>query len=647
MSTQTDLKRVENPNSRVVRVERLADRNNEVLLVGESPGITRVTFTDQNDRVEVHEVIVSAHTMHTMQDKVNKLTLRKGEQKTEIFPKAPIFGWSINRSEVVNIIQSIADKEGKTIVFQGIGAGNATVTFWANKEKSEVMSIWEVDIPAENRFVQLRELIKKIAPTDSVEVHPLTGSRASIDEQTGKFKEEATHAVLLTGTVASAETAQLIAKAANALFPPTRISTASTESGTNVQTDMIDQLNVINQIRVGGVHQIQLEVVVAIVNRSQARNMSFSFAINGTNAFGASFFGAPFSFANAISPGPATVASAMNASGAANIPFGVLNNKNGFLGFLQALSTENLAKVLAEPRVVTLSGRPANILSGGETPLLTSSGQGAPTVSYKQFGTVVNALPIVLRNNKIYLEVKSEISDIDNTLGISIPGITPTIIPGFRTRSAQVAVEIEDGQTLAIGGLIQNTVNASISRVPVLGDLPLLGAAFTSKSYTETEQELVILVTPRLVDPIDCTKIPKYLPGRETRSPDDFELFLEGIMEAPRHPRNVILHPRYFKGAHTLSDNYGRIPCADGDCYGRGGNCATGHCAPGHTSGLRSADSGMARTGLSPMPPVISYSEVPATPTSRPGVIVEPESPSFPSIPRQMDNRPLLPPINR
>src|SRR6185295_9908316 len=138
------------------------------------------------------------------------------------------------------------------------------------------------------------------------------------------------------------------------------------------------------------------------------------------------------------------------------------------------------------------------------------------------FGTVVKFLPVVLGNGKIHLEVNPELSNINQAAGISIPGATPTIVPGFDVRSALVTVEMEDGQTLAIGGLIQNRQTASITRVPVLGDLPYLGALFSSKNYIEQEEEMIILVTPRLVEPVDCTKIPKYLPGRETRSASDF-----------------------------------------------------------------------------------------------------------------------------
>src|SRR5262249_4831914 len=158
----------------------------------------------------------------------------------------------------------------------------------------------------------------------------------------------------------------------------------------------------------------------------------------------------------------------------------------GFVGFLQALRTEGLAKFIAEPKVVTLSGRPAYIADGGETPILTSSGQGAPSVTYKTFGTLVNFLPIVLGNGKIHLEIRPEVSNLNAAAGISInTGLSVTQVPGFDIRLVQVAVQIEDGQTLAIGGLIQNSINTTVSKVPILGDIPFLGTAFSSKQSSE------------------------------------------------------------------------------------------------------------------------------------------------------------------
>src|SRR5262249_8771733 len=157
-------------------------------------------------------------------------------------------------------------------------------------------------------------------------------------------------------------------------------------------------------------------------------------------------------------------------------------------------------------------GRPGHIVSGGETPILTTSGTGAPNVSYKQFGTVVNFLPIVLEDGKIHLEVRPEISRINAANGINLPSsIGTTNVPGFDVRGGQVAVQIEDGQTLAIGGLVQNVVNATANKVPILGDIPFLGAAFSVKQFNEQEEEMIILVTPRLVHPLSCNQIPKYL----------------------------------------------------------------------------------------------------------------------------------------
>ena len=243
-----------------------------------------------------------------------------------------------------------------------------------------------------------------------------------------------------------------------------------------------------------------------------------------------------------------------------------------------------------------------------------------------------------------------------------------TSAPGFKTRSCQVAVQIEDGQTLAIGGLIQNTIAGTIARVPILGDLPYLGVLFSQKSFTETEEEMIILVTPRLVDPVDCTKIPKYLPGRETRAPDDYEFFLEGILEAPRGPRSVVFHPHLYQAAYKNAPNIGQIPCADGSCNNRGGaGCANGNCAPGSAALPRTG--GMANSNAPiPSPSFPDTTVVPAAnfrvapePQGVPATLpmlpqmrdlpptLGPATPTVPSTPplsRAFENRPALPPVN-
>jgi pilus assembly protein CpaC len=664
MTTRADLKRVENPNSRVVKVERIPNKNNEILLVAEHPGRTLVTFIDHNDRLEVHEVVVA---LGGGKDDAKKMKLLKGSQRTITLDKEPLGGAEVTAGNIVKINPT---EKARVFTFEGMAPGNTRVTFFADKERKEILAVYDIEVPFVDRVTQLRDLIKKIAPTATVEVHPLLSSKEALNDKGEKVKEE-TFSVLLTGTVTSAEDARAIAEAAERLFPPSDLGQQTAPSG--YQTVSILRNNVVNQIRIGGVHQVQLEVVVAVVNRSEARNMSFSWNVTGNNWFLSSTLGGAGGLASALTPfSPAQTTTTLTPTGNQNFSFGVLNNNSSVLGFLQMLRAEGLSKILAEPRVVTLSGRPATFLSGGETPIILPTGVGAPpSVTYKDFGTKVNFLPIVLGNGKIHLEVRSELSAIDQAAGVTIAGV---VAPGFKVRSATVAVQIEDGQTLAIGGLIQNSVVASISRVPVLGDLPFLGTVFSTKSYSETEEEMIILVTPRLVDPVDCTKIPRYLPGRETRGADDFELFLEGIMEAPRGQRNVIFHPHLYKPAYHGASNAGQIPCGDGSCYGRGGaGCASGNCAPGasvsRSTGTSAPSVGTVPAGgTSNLPSVSTPTQttpgVPATPTANFRVIVDPESPSVttpnpsslgmpttPSIPmppvrQQQDMRPVLPPVS-
>ncbi len=648
MTTRADLKRVENPNSRVVRVERIADKNNEVLLVAEAPGRTLITLVDQNDRAEIHEIIVQAGGGDTV--KATKLKLNKGAQETRKLDAAPLGGVAITKADVADVVIVKDDPTSRTVVFRGLAVGTTRITFLSAKK--DVIATYDVEVVTTDRAAQLRALIAKLAPTASVTVTETSIPRKRPNQEQRAKPEDAVEldeAVVLSGTANDAAEARLIVDAAQRLFPPSDLGQGAVPVGGGVAQQSQLQGNVINNIRIGGVHTVSLEVVVAVVNRSEARNMSFSWAMNGSSWFTGSVFSA-LGFNNTIAPGIAASASTINPVGS-NVPFGVMNNSGSFMSFMQALRTEGLGKVYAEPRLTTLSGRPGQVVSGGEAPIVLPGTAGSPpSITYKPFGAVVNCLPIVMGNGKIHLEVTSELSDKSDALSVTFPGGTA---PGFITRRAQVTVQIEDGQTLAIGGLIKNTVNATISRVPFLGDIPFLGTLFSSKSFKEDEEELIILVTPRLVDAVDCSKIPRYLPGRETRSPDDFELFLEGIMEAPRGQRNVIFHPHYYKGAHTLAPNAGQIPCGDGSCNRRAGaSCVKGDCGP--TSHIAVSPPQTLSVDLpsiaSPMP---TFPDMPTRPSALPPARVETEAPatlpsvSIPMSSRQLESRPLLPPIGR
>ena len=269
-----------------------------------------------------------------------------------------------------------------------------------------------------------------------------------------------------------------------------------------------------------------------------------------------------------------------------NLLFGVVHNGYNLLGFLEALRQDNVLKLMAEPRLITLSGQPASFLSGGEQAIPVPAGLGQVGVQFEEFGTRLNFLPIVMGNGRIYLEVEPEISSLDAANGTTIQG---TVVPGRTTNRVHTTVQLDVGHTFVIGGLIQHQVIGSDSKVPILGDLPYLGVAFTGKSYRETENEVIILVTPHLVEGFDCAQAPKILPGQETRAPDDYELFLEGILEAPRGQRCVFQNGHYVP-AYKNGPSAGVFPCGDAcpNCLGGNGcgrdgcglnGCSTGSCA--------------------------------------------------------------------
>jgi pilus assembly protein CpaC len=457
-------------------------------------------------------------------------------------------------------VQALLDNP-RAVLVTGVGPGNTRVYITDVKKNTESLEVrvpLDEEADRENKRRELLEQIHRAVPTASVDV--VASNNAT---------------VVLTGVVPEAEKIGVIMELARGVFTPAA--------------------NIVNSLRVGGVQQVLLEVTVARVNRSRARNIGFSWLTTGQHHFLASTLGA--GNLTATSTLPSVLAPAATLTSVPNVVFGIFNDKAGFFGYLNALTTEGLAKLIAEPRVMTLSGRPAWFASGGETPILTTSGTGAPNVSYKQFGTLVSFLPIVLGDGKIHLEVRPEVSNINAANGISLPSaVGTTTVPGFDLRSAQVAVEMEDGQTLAIGGLIQNTINAQNTKVPILGDIPVLAFAFSSKTYTETEEELLILVTPHLVAPMACCQLPKYLPGRETRIADDFELFLEGILEAPRGQRNVT-HP--YQAAYMNGPTSTKYPCGDtsGSHAGWGANGCNG---AGSCNGTNCGATGCGPNGASP-----------------------------------------------
>jgi pilus assembly protein CpaC len=452
-------------------------------------------------------------------------------------------------------VQAVVD-DPKSVLVTGLEAGVTQITLTDDGGARET-----IEVLVQSDVEYLRSVLRTAAPTANIQPLPAANG-----------------AILLTGTVAHAEDVDGIVRAAIAVVgAPDRV---------------------INMMRVGGVMQVQLDVCVAKVDRTELRSFGYNILVSGPNAvFGSTVGGVAGVIPTIGSVPPSSFNSSGNGGGSqsstgvltggsisasptnANLFLALTNHGNSVFSFLQALRNENLAKILSRPSVMTLSGRPASFLSGGEQAVPVPAGLGQIGVQFEEFGTRLNVLPIVLGDGKIRLEVEPEVSNLNAAFGTVISGAT---VPGRDTQRVHTTVEMEDGQTFVIGGLIQRTTAVSTSKVPVLGDIPFLGVAFSFKNSTETEDELVILVTPHLVDPMDCSQAPKILPGQETRTPDDFELFLEGIMEAPRGPRVVCPDYRYVP-AYKNGPTAALFPCA-GNANG-GAGCGTAGCGVGTHGG--------------------------------------------------------------
>jgi pilus assembly protein CpaC len=257
---------------------------------------------------------------------------------------------------------------------------------------------------------------------------------------------------------------------------------------------------------------VQVEVKVVEFNRSVLKQAGLNIFSTRTNSNGFSF--GVFSPSSLQS---ATYASNGGITTEQNNPlaqaFSLLFNfsKAGIglnVGFLEG---NGMARVLAEPTLVAMSGQSASFLSGGELPVPVPQGLGTTSIEYKPFGIGLTLTPTVLSNERIVLKVAPEASDLDYTNSLSINGVA---VPAISTRRADTTVELGDGESFIIGGLVSRTTTSNADKVPLLGDLPILGSFFKQNKYQMNEKELVIMVTPHLVKPIARgTDLAPYLPG--------------------------------------------------------------------------------------------------------------------------------------
>ncbi len=184
--------------------------------------------------------------------------------------------------------------------------------------------------------------------------------------------------------------------------------------------------------------------------------------------------------------------------------FSLFYSSRDFSASLQLLEQNGMARVLAEPTLLALSGQSASFLSGGEIPVPQSAGLGTTTITYKPFGIGLTVTPTVINAQRIALKVAPEASELDYANAISVFDSEGrvSVMPALRMRRADTTIELGDGETYVISGLVSRETMANVNKIPLLGDLPIIGAFFRNVQYSQTEKELVIAVTPRLVKPM-------------------------------------------------------------------------------------------------------------------------------------------------
>lgn len=448
---------------------------------------------------------------------------------------------------------SIADiliLRGNQVHVLGKALGSTNVVFWDSSDRIFAT----VNIEVTHDIGSLKKKLFQMMPSENIRIY------------------SAQESIVLEGAVGSAANLNAALKVAAAYLPECISSGGSSEEGGEAEanSESCEKAEVVNLMTVSGSQQVMLEVKIAelskTVRRSWDPKLHFIDFTNPTR-FGAvtdglSFpdvlvqnervpFG-PAGLANGQTPiiGPVQNEFAPNTQSIADngLFFSDLTGDTLFSAAIEFSKQNGLAKILAEPTLTTLTGRTAEFHSGGEFPIVTSTFQGT-TVIYKDYGVSVKFLPTIM-GSTINLDIEVEVSEIDDTRGQATAGADGTTgvfaFPFLTSRSVSNTVELSNGQTLGIAGLIQDDVDEVFSRIPGLGDIPILGHLFRSQQFQSGQTELVVFVTPHLAKPIAPDKI--RLPTDSFVPPNDMEFYLLGRMEAIQDPEMVDHRTRFDPG---------------------------------------------------------------------------------------------------
>ena len=283
---------------------------------------------------------------------------------------------------------------------------------------------------------------------------------------------------------------------------------------------------VINRIKIATPTQVNLKVKIAEVGRRTLKQLGFNWEnsfFSGNALLGLSTGANVFDIIEDPFTGLPFKEFQVNNVGTNSLIGSLTGGRFNINTVVDALETEGFLSILAEPNLTALSGETASFLAGGEFPVPVPDGQGNFALEFKEFGIGLQFTPTVLSEGKIILKVAPEVSQISNVGAISINGIS---VPAISTRRVETTVELGSGQTFAIAGLLQNTIIQDVSKFPGLADIPILGALFKSDRFQKSETELVIIVTPYIVRPVDAKRIA--LPTDGMRPANDFARYLKG-----------------------------------------------------------------------------------------------------------------------
>ena len=380
-------------------------------------------------------------------------------------------------------IADIATLSDRTIYVLGKTPGRTTLTLLGPDGRL----ITNVDVHVSPDIAEFKERLREILPGERIEVRT------------------ANDGIVLSGSTSSKRRLSRALELAER-YAPGRVS---------------------NLMTVGGTQQVMLKVRFAEMERSVRKNLTTSLGITG-QIFGdtTNFQGVSNVFQQGDNPVQLVTPGGTISSSTERVGAYFFNFDAGGLQFdllFEALETKGLVRTLAEPNLIALSGESANFLAGGEVPIPVDAGDGEIQVEFKPFGIELEFTPTVVDGDLINLKLQTAVSEIDPNSSIIVSGLTLT---GFSRREASTTVELRDGESFAIAGLLEDDFQDTINQVPWLGDVPILGTLFRSTEYQRSQTELVVLITPHLVQPTRGEALS--LPTDRVRPPSENELFLFG-----------------------------------------------------------------------------------------------------------------------